>query len=103
MTKAAPRTQRVVAVFRDEATAQRAAERVRRSGGQDVAVDNREDDVRALVGEMAEEAAESWAGPSIALYTPEMARHIPGPTVAAALIGAVLALPMAFHRKATFP
>ena len=31
---------------------------------------------------MREETAESWAGPSIAIYTPEMARHIPGPTAA---------------------
>lgn len=88
--------ERVVAVFPDRDSAQQAAERARRSGGQHVAVDDPKDDVRALVGEMREETAESWAGPSIAIYTPEMARHIPGPTAAAALIGAVLALPLAF-------
>ena len=88
--------ERVVAVFRDPTSAERAAERARRSGGQDVAVDDPNDDVRALVGEMREETSQSWAGPSIAIYTPEMARHIPGPTAAAALIGAVLALPLAF-------
>jgi hypothetical protein len=84
-----------VAVFRDRGSAQQAADRARRSGGQHVAVEDPNDDVRALVGEMREETAESWAGPSIAIYTPEMARHIPGPTAAGALIGAVLALPLA--------
>lgn len=88
--------ERVVAVFPDEATAQRAADRARRSGAQNVAVNDPNDDVRALVGEMREETSESWAGPSVAIYTPEMARHIPGPTAAFALAGAVLALPMAF-------
>ena len=38
------------------------------------------------VGEMREETAESWAGPSVGIYTPEMARHIPGPTAAGAVI-----------------
>ncbi|HEV3363754.1 MAG TPA: hypothetical protein VG795_06375 [Acidimicrobiia bacterium] len=88
--------ERIVAVFRDRDSAQTAADRARRSGGQDVAVDDRNDDVRALVGEMREETSESWGGPSVAIYTPEMARHIPGPTAAAAAIGAVLALPLAF-------
>lgn len=87
--------ERVVAVFPDEATAEKAAERARRSGGRNVTVNDPEDDVRALVGEMREETAESWAGPSVALYTPEMARHIPGPAAAFALGGALLALPMA--------
>jgi hypothetical protein len=88
--------ERVVAVFADAATARRAADEARRNGAREVAVDNPDDDVRALVGEMREETAESWAGPSVAIYTPEMARHIPGPTAAAALIGALVALPMAF-------
>jgi hypothetical protein len=88
--------ERVVAVFPDEATAEKAADRARRSGGRDVAVNDPKDDMRALVGEMREETAESWAGPSVAIYTPEMARHIPGPTAAFALGGALLALPMAF-------
>ena len=87
--------ERIVAVFRDQASAEQAADRARRSGGERVAVDDPDDDVRALVGEMREETAESWAGPSVAIYTPEMARHIPGPTAAAAAIGAVVALPMA--------
>lgn len=88
--------ERVVAVFPDEAAAERAADRARRSGARNVAVNDPNDDVRALVGEMREETAESWAGPSVAIYSPEMARHIPGPTAAFALAGAVLALPMAF-------
>jgi hypothetical protein len=88
--------ERVVAVFPDEATAEKAADRARRSGGRNVAVNDPQDDVRALVGEMREETAESWAGPSVAIYSPEMARHLPGPTAAFALGGAVLALPLAF-------
>ena len=88
--------ERIVAVFRDRDSAQTAADRARRSGGEDVAVDDGDDDVRALLGEMREETSESWGGPSVAIYTPEMARHIPGPTAAAAAIGAVLALPLAF-------
>ena len=87
--------ERVVAVFPDGASAEQAADRARRKGGRDVAVNDPADDVRALVGEMREEIAESWAGPSIALYTPEMARHIPGPTAAGALLGAALGLPLA--------
>lgn len=88
--------ERIVAVFPDEATAERAADRARRSGAHDVAINDPDDDVRALVGEMREETAESWAGPSVAIYTPEMARHIPGPTAAGALLGGLVALPMAF-------
>ena len=88
--------ERIVAVFPDEATAERAAEQARRKGGQNVVVNDPDDEVRALVGEMREETSESWAGPSIAIYTPEMARHIPGPTAAAALLGAVAAIPLAF-------
>lgn len=88
--------ERVVAVFPDETSAERGADRARRSGGRNVAINDPNDDVRALVGEMREETAESWGGPSVAVYTPEMARHIPGPTAAFALAGAVLALPLAF-------
>lgn len=88
--------ERVVAVFSDEVTARRAADEARRKGAQDVAINDPRDDTRALIGEMREETAESWAGPSVAIYTPEMARHIPGPTFAAALIGAVVFMPMAF-------
>lgn len=87
--------ERIVAVFPDEAAAERAAAEARRRGGRDVAVDDPNDDVKALMGEMREETSESWAGPSVAIYTPEMARHIPGPTAAFALAGAVLALPLA--------
>ncbi|MEW6475328.1 MAG: hypothetical protein AB1679_23985 [Actinomycetota bacterium] len=88
--------ERIVAVFPDEVTAERAAERARRLGAREVAVGNPDDEARALVGEMREETSESWAGPSVALYTPEMARHIPGLTVIFAAAGAVLALPLAF-------
>jgi hypothetical protein len=95
--------ERIVAVFPDEATAERAAEEARRNGARAVAVNDPNDDVRALVGEMREETSESWVGPSVAVYTPEMARHIPGPTAAAALIGALVALPMAFLLGGGYP
>jgi hypothetical protein len=88
--------ERIVAVFPDEAAAERAAAEARRRGGVNVAIDDPEDDVKALMGEMREELSESWAGPSIGVFTPEMARHIPGPTLALAFLGALLALPLAF-------
>jgi hypothetical protein len=88
--------ERIVAVFPDEAAAERAAAEARHRGAQNVAVADPNDDVKALLGEMREETSESWAGPSVALYTPEMARHIPGPTLAFAIAGAILALPLAF-------
>lgn len=87
--------ERIVAVFPDEAAAERAAAEARNRGARNVAIDDPNDDVKALMGEMREETSESWAGPSVALYTPEMARHIPGPTVAFAIAGAILALPLA--------
>jgi hypothetical protein len=88
--------ERIVAVFPDEAAAERAAAEARNRGAQGVAIADPNDDVKALMGEMREETSESWAGPSVALYTPEMARHIPGPTVAFSVAGAILALPLAF-------
>jgi hypothetical protein len=88
--------ERIVAVFPDEAAAERAAAEARNRGARNVAIDDPNDDVKALMGEMREETSESWAGPSVAIYTPEMARHIPGPTVAFAVAGAILALPLAF-------
>lgn len=88
--------ERIVAVFPDEAAAERAAAEARNRGAQNVAVADPKDDVKALMGEMREETSESWAGPSVGVYTPEMARHIPGPTLAFAVAGAILALPLAF-------
>ena len=88
--------ERIVAVFPDEAAAEEAAGEARNRGARDVAISDPSDECTALVGEMREEASESWSGPSVGLYTPEMARHIPGPTAAFALGGALLALPLAF-------
>jgi hypothetical protein len=48
------------------------------------------------MGEMREEAAESWAGPSVGVYTQEMVRRLPAWTLAGTIAGAVLALPLAF-------
>jgi hypothetical protein len=86
--------ERIVAVFRDQRTAELAAERARSRGALNVTVGGHNDEVRALVGEMREETSESWAGPSVAIYNAEMARHIPAPTAAAAVIGAIVALPL---------
>jgi hypothetical protein len=88
--------ERIVAVFPDEAAAEQAAAEARDRGARNVAIDDPNDDVKSLMGEMREETSESWAGPSIGVFTPEMARHIPGPTAACALLGALLALPLAF-------
>ncbi|MGH9011091.1 MAG: hypothetical protein ACRDYF_14755 [Acidimicrobiia bacterium] len=87
--------ERIVAVFPHQAVADRAAAEAKSRGARNVAINDPNDDVKALVGEMREETSESWAGPSIGPLTPEMARHIPGPTAAFALVGALLALPLA--------
>jgi hypothetical protein len=88
--------ERVVSVYPDAAAAQGAAERARAAGAADVAVDRDDDEVRAAMGEMREEAAESWAGPSVGVYTQDMVRRLPAWTVAGTIAGAVLALPLAF-------
>ena len=88
--------ERIVAVFPHAAAAEQAAAGARRRGARNVTVNDPNDDVKALMGEMREETSESWAGPSMGPLTPEMARHIPGPTAGFALAGALLALPLAF-------
>lgn len=87
--------ERIVAVFPDQRTAEQAAERARNCGALNVTVGGHNDEVRALVGEMREETSQSWAGPSIAVYSADRrARQFPGPTGVAVLIGAVLGLPL---------
>lgn len=88
--------ERVVAVFGDRESAEAAAQAAREAGAGDVRIGNSSDEVAALRAEMREEGAEAWAGPSFGLYTREMARSVPLWTVAAAAIGAVVALPLAF-------
>jgi hypothetical protein len=88
--------ERIVSVYPDAASAQGAAEEARAAGAADVAVDRDDDEIRAAMGEMREEAAESWAGPSVGVYTREMVRRLPAWTLAGTIAGAVLALPLAF-------
>jgi len=88
--------ERIVAVFPNEGAAEQAAAEARGRGAKNVAINDPNDEFTALAGEMREETSESWAGPSVGLYTPEMARHIPGPTAVFAIVGALLALPLAF-------
>lgn len=87
--------ERVIAVYPDEPTARRAAEQAEAKGA-DVAVGDRQDEIRSMVGEMREEISESWVGPSVGLYTPEMARRVPFWTAICALGGAILAFPFGF-------
>lgn len=88
--------ERVVGVYPDEQAAEEAAEAARAAGARDVQVGGRDDEVAALRAEMREEGAEAWAGPSVGIYTPEMARSVPVWTAVAALVGAVVALPLGF-------
>lgn len=87
---------RVVGVYRDEASAQEAATAAQQSGGSDVQVGAAEDEVAALMGEMREETEHAWAGPSVGLYTKEMARSVPRWTAGGALLGALVAVAVNF-------
>ncbi len=88
--------ERLVGVYRDEATARRVAEAARAAGGDRVEIGAEEDRIAALRGEMREEVSEAWAGPSVGIYTKEMARSVLKWTAAASGIGVLLALPVAF-------
>lgn len=87
---------RLVGVYRDEETAEAAAEEARAGGARDVEVGAEGDRVASLRGEMREELEEAWAGPSVGLYTKEQARSVPLYTAVGALLGALVALPGAF-------
>ena len=89
-----PPNERIVAVFPDEATAERAADRARRSGGRE----RRRQHIPTTTSgpssvRCGRRRPSRGPDPSVAIYTPEMARHIPGPTAAGALLGALVALP----------
>ncbi len=87
---------RVVGAYPDEASAQEAAEAARQSGGTHVQVGAAEDEVASLMGEMREETEHAWAGPSVGVYTKEMARSVPRWTLGGALLGAAVALAVNF-------
>ncbi len=87
-----PEDERLVGVFRDEHTAEQAAEAAKAAGAEDVHVDASADQVAALRAEMREEAAEVRPGFS----TPGMKRSVFLGTLTAALLGVVVALPLAF-------
>ncbi|HVL90951.1 MAG TPA: hypothetical protein VM841_12030 [Actinomycetota bacterium] len=84
----------VVAVFRSAAEAERAAAAVTAAvPGVTVRVGDDASHVAALRAEMAEEDARSFAGPSVGLYTPEMAKGAAWGTAVWAVVGAILAAP----------
>ena len=88
--------ERLVGVYQDEATARRVAEAARTAGGEPVEIGAEDDRIAALRGEMREEVSEAWGGPSVGIYTKEMARSVPKWTAVGAAIGVLLALPLAF-------
>jgi hypothetical protein len=91
-----PEEQRVVGVYPDEATAKEAAREAQQAGGRDVRVGAPEDEVSSLLGEMREETEHAWGGPSVGIYTKEMARSVPKWTAIGAVLGAVVALGLNF-------
>ena len=87
-----PDDKRVVGVYEDEGTAQEAASAAKQAGGRDVRVGAPEAEVASLRGEMREETSQAWVGPSVGVYTKEMARSVPKWTAIGAVLGAVVAL-----------
>jgi hypothetical protein len=86
--------ERLVGVYRDEEEARQTAEAARAAGAEDVAIEAEEDRIAALRGEMREESEHAWGGPSVGLYTEEMAKSVPFWTVVGVVIGVVVAVPI---------
>ena len=95
-TAAHPGPARLVGVYPDEASAKQAAQAAEAAGAQDVQIGAEADRVAALRGEMREETEHSWGGPSVGLFTEEMARSASLWSVAGGAIGILVALPFAF-------
>ncbi len=91
---------RVVAVFRDRAAAERAAEAARTAAdlsGEQVQIDAEADERFALRGEMREEVDHTVAGPGpVGPYTKEMTKGLLRSHLVWVPIGIVVALPLAF-------
>lgn len=95
---------RLVAVFESEQHASSVAASVAGAiPSAQVAVGSDEAHVASLRGEMAEESSRSVAGPSVGLFTHEMARGATWGAAVWALIGAVVALPFAFIPMGSLP
>jgi hypothetical protein len=87
----------VVAVFADERAARAAADAATRALGGSARVGDGRDEVAALKGEMREELQHTTAGAgNVGPFTKEMTKGIAAGVPAATLVGAVLALPLAF-------
>lgn len=87
-----PQTERVVGVFPDEDTAEKAAAAAQAAGAGEVQVGDPQDEVTALQSEMQEEAAEVKPG----FFKPAMARSVPAWTVIGVIVGVAVALAAAF-------
>ena len=94
-----PENERVVGVYRDEHAAEEAAEAARAAGAEEVRVGASDDEVAALRSEMREESAEARPGFS----TPGTRRSVAVGTAIAALLGAVVALPLGFVGAGNVP
>lgn len=94
---------RLVGVYRDEQSAREAAEAAEAAGAWDVEVAAEPDRVAALRGEMREEVEHAWGGPSVGVYTKEMARNVPLWTAAVAALGILVALPLGFLGPESVP
>ncbi|HEX2088303.1 MAG TPA: hypothetical protein VHI54_00005 [Actinomycetota bacterium] len=91
---------RVVGVFRDRGTAERAARAAQRAAGlsdKEVQIDAEPDERFALRGEMREEVDHTVAGPGpVGPYTKEMTKGLVRSHILWVPIGIVVALPLAF-------
>src|SRR5918912_2241421 len=87
--------ERLVGVYRDEPTARKVADEARAAGAERVEIETEEDRIASLRGEMREEVSEAWAGPSVGIYTKEMARSVPKWTAAGAAVGLLVTVPVA--------
>jgi len=88
----------VIAVYRDEAQARRAAQALQQSGvAGDVRIGERADEQQALRSEMQDEMEHTLVGPgNVGPFTKEMTKGAASGTAVAAVFGAVAALPFGF-------
>lgn len=92
----AHRDDRVVATFREEGQARRAAEEAGRAGADHVDVGDRGDRARVARAEMQQEAAETWPVPFSHVSTKEQTRGAVAGAAVGSLLGALVGALLAF-------